>query len=195
MPENTSKRVATVYAEALYQAACGADLAGTIRADVDSLRQLLQQFPKFAQLLADPKIDPETREKMIRRTFESRLDRRTLNFLLVLNRRWRLRALPAILDEYVRMDNIRRLGRREVEVITAVVPDEPMLARIRQGIAAWGGFEPILQVKQDPSLLAGLVIRLGDQQIDASVKGQLDRLREQLKKRFATRVSEASLQA
>lgn len=181
---HTSKRVATVYAEALYEAACGANVAGTVRADVDSLRQLLEQYPQFGVLLADAKLDHEVRDGILLRTFEGRLDLRTLNFLRVLNRRWRMGSLGAILEEYVRMDNQRRLGRREVEVTSAVVLDGAMLERVRQGIAAWGGFDPIVRVRHDPSLLAGLVIRLGDQQVDASVRGQLERLRDRLKKQF-----------
>ncbi len=44
----------------------------------------------------------------------------------------------------------------------------------------------MIRAKQDPSLLGGLVIRIGDRQIDATVKGQLERLREQLRRRFET---------
>lgn len=189
MAEQTSKRVATVYAGALYDAAAGAHSAAGVRADVDSLRQMLEAYPGFAELLAAPKIAPEEREKIIRRTLEGRLGPLTLSFLLVLNQRWRLGSLPAIVREYVSLDNEKRLGRRDVQVTSAVDLDEAMRAQIRQGIATWGGFEPVLQVRQDPSLLGGLVIQIGDRKLDASVAGQLERLREQLKKEFQAKAT------
>ncbi len=193
MAEQTSKRVVTVYAEALYEAASGGDALEAVRADVESLQKMLEAYPKYGRLLADPKMDLDEREKTVRRTVEGKVHPLTLHFLLVLNRRWRLGNLAAILDEYVRLDNTRRLGRRDVEVVTAVPLDEQMLAQIKQGIAAWGGFEPVIHVKQDASLLGGLMLRIGDQQIDGSVKGQLERFREQLKREFQVRGSEATV--
>jgi F-type H+-transporting ATPase subunit delta len=193
MAKQTTKRVAAVYAEALYEAAAGANAQAAARADVESLQKVLQEYPKFGRLLADPKGDLQAREEMLRRTFEGRVEAMTLNFLLVLSRRWRLGDLAAILGAYVELDNARRLGRREVEVVSATDLDGGLLEQIRQGIASWGGFEPVVRVKQDPSLLGGLMIRIGDQQVDATVKGQLERLREQLKKGFEGRVTEVSL--
>ena len=191
MAKQTSRRVAAVYAEAFYEAAGGANVLPAVRADVESLQKVLQEYPKFGRMLADPKMDLEQRERMVRRTFEGCVEPMTLHFLLVLNRRWRLGDLGAILQAYVELDNVRRLGRREVEVVSAMDLDGGLLERIRQGIAGWGGFEPVIRVKQDASLLGGLMIRIGDQQVDATVKGQLERLREQLKKGFeaATAVS------
>jgi F-type H+-transporting ATPase subunit delta len=194
MAKQTSRRVAAVYAEALYEAAAGANAQSAARADVESLQKLLQEYPKFGQMLADPKTSIEARDGMVRRTFEGRVEAITLNFLLVLSRRWRMGDLGAILDSYVELDNVRRLGRREVEVISATDLDGGMLEQIRQGIASWGGFEPVVRVKQDASLLGGLMIRIGDQQVDATVKGQLERLREQLKKGFEGRVTEVQLE-
>lgn len=186
MAEHTGKRIATAYAEGLYEAASPEALPA-VRADVDSLRGLLQEVPEYERFLADPHIEADAREPLLRQAFEGRVDRLTLNFLLVLNRRWRLASLAAILDAYAHLDNVRRLGRREVEVVSALPLDGGTLDRIKQGIAAWGGFEPLMQVKQDPALLGGLKIRIGDMQIEATVKAQLDRLREQVKKEVRAR--------
>ncbi len=186
MATSANSRVTAVYAEALYEAAAGSGVAETIRDDIDSLRGLLAEYPAFARLLADPKIEADKREKILDQTFEGRVDRRVHNFLRVLNRRWLLGSLAAILAEYVRVDDQRRLNRREIEVVSATDLDEAMLGRIREGISAWGGFEPVIRVRQDSSLLGGLRIRIGDRLIDASVVGQLERLRERLKEGLRT---------
>ncbi len=186
MADRTSRRVATVYAEALYEAAAGANALPAVRADVESLQALLREYPQYGKLLSDPKVELDERERIVRRAFEGRVAGMTLNFLLVLNRRWRLGGLGPILGAYVELDNARRLGRREVEVVSAVALEGGVLEAVRQGIAKWGGFEPVLQVKQDPALLGGLMIRMGDRQIDATVRGNLERLRGRLKEKFET---------
>jgi F-type H+-transporting ATPase subunit delta len=186
MAEHTGKRIATAYAQALYEAASPEALP-VVRADVESLRNLLREVPQYERYLADPQVEADAREQILRQAFDGRVDRMTLNFLLVLNRRWRLGSLPAILDAYAHLDNVRRLGRREVELVSPLPLEGGMLEQIKQGIAAWGGFEPLIRVRQDPSLLGGWIIRIGDQQIDATIRGQLERLRGQLKTEFQSR--------
>jgi F-type H+-transporting ATPase subunit delta len=186
MVEHTGKRVASVYAEALYEAA-GADVLPAVRADVESLRAVLREYPQYGRLLADPQVELDAREQALRQAFEGRVHRLTLNFLLVLNRRWRLGSLPAILDAYAHLDDVRRLDRREVEVVSSVPLKGEMLEQIKREIAAWGGFEPVIRVRQDSSLLGGLMIRIDDRQIDATIKGQLERLRGRLKEEFQAR--------
>ncbi len=186
MAEHTSKRIATAYAQALYEAG-SAEALPAVRADVESLRTLLREYPQYGRFLSDPQVEPDAREPLLRQAFEGRVGRLTLHFLLILNRHWRLASLSVILDTYAHLDNVRRLGRREVEVVSPLPLEGAMLEQIARGIAAWGGFEPLIHVRQDPSLLGGLMIRIGDRQIDATVKGQLERLRSQLKTEFQTR--------
>jgi len=193
MAQAGAKRIASVYAEALLEAVAGANAFEAVRADVESLRQLLADYPAFAEILAAPHLELDERERLIRRTFQDRLAPLTLNFLLVLNRRWRLNMLDVILAEYIRLDD-ERTNRRQVEVLTAVPLDEALAGAIKDAIARWGGFEPVLETKQDETLLGGLLIRIGDQQIDASVRGQLQRLRAKLKDSFAARVAAAMQQ-
>lgn len=189
MAENTSKRVAAVYAEALFEAAGGGDAAGPVRDDVNSLRQTLEHFPALGHLLGNPQIPAQQHEQMIRSMFEGKVHTLTLNFLLVLKQRWRLGSLGPILDEYARLDNTQRLGRREVRITSAVPLDEALRSKIRQAITTWGGFEPVLHERHDPSLLGGLVIQVGDRKIDASVLGQLEQMREKMKNEFLAKVS------
>lgn len=191
MPDTpVHSRLTAVYAQGLFDAAVGHEAADAVRADVESLRQLIGQYPEFAELLADPRVGDAELEKVIRRTFEGKVHPYTLNFLLVLNQRFRLGQLAAILEDYVALDDRQRLHRREVEVVSAVPLDGSLLEQIRCSIQAWGGFEPIVRTRQDPDLLGGLVIRIGDQQIDASVRGQLERLRDRLKESMSMRVAE-----
>jgi len=108
-----------------------------------------------------------------------------LSLMLVLNliglmlRRSRIDQLPRVAAEFRRLDN----ARQGITLATAtsaapLSPDEvrALTARVEQ--LTGGRIELDLQV--DPSLLGGLVVRVGDRLIDGSVRGRLERLRNQL---------------
>lgn len=101
------------------------------------------------------------------------------NFIAVLIQHDRLNLLDEILGEYRKEIN-RRLGISEVQVTTA----RPLEADERQGIeqkvAALTGTQIQATYHEDKSLLGGVVVRVGSTVYDGSVRGRLDRLKEQL---------------
>jgi len=66
----------------------------------------------------------------------------------------------------------------EVEITAARMPSEALLAGLREALAVALGRAPRVALREDPALLAGVVVRIGDRVLDASVAGQLDAFRE-----------------
>jgi F-type H+-transporting ATPase subunit delta len=107
------------------------------------------------------------------------LSRPVLNLVLLLLRRGRIEQLPRVAAEFRRLDDKRNglthatatsaapLGPDEVRAITA------RLEQLTGGTIA-------LETSVDPDLLGGVVVRVGDRLIDGSVRGRLERLRNQL---------------
>ena len=94
-------------------------------------------------------------------------------------RRGRIDHLPRVAAEFRRLDN----ARQGITIATATSaapldPDEVRALTARMEQFTGGRVELDLQV--DPSLLGGLVVRVGDRLIDGSVRGRLERLRNQL---------------
>jgi F-type H+-transporting ATPase subunit delta len=101
------------------------------------------------------------------------------NFIAVLIQHDRLDVLDDVLSEYRKEVN-RRLGISEVRVTTARPLDANERQEIEQKVAALTGTQVQATYHEDKSLLGGVVVRVGSTVYDGSVKGRLDRLKEQL---------------
>ena len=101
------------------------------------------------------------------------------NFIAVLIQHNRLDVLDDVLSEYRKEVN-RRLGISEVQVTTARPLDANERLGIEQKVAAMTGTQVQATYHEDKSLLGGVVVRVGSTVYDGSVKGRLDRLKEQL---------------
>jgi F-type H+-transporting ATPase subunit delta len=101
------------------------------------------------------------------------------NFIAVIIQHDRLYVLDEILAEY-RKEMNRRLGISEVQVTTARPLDADERQEIEQRVAALTGTQVQATYHEDKSLLGGVVVRVGSTVYDGSVKGRLDRLKEQL---------------
>ena len=104
------------------------------------------------------------------------------NFLHILAERDRLDEVPDIADALRELINVRR-GIVTAEVTTAIPLDRDMERLVAQRLAAHLGREPdkvTIRSRVDPTIIGGVVARVGDRLIDDSVRGRLDRLRRTL---------------
>jgi F-type H+-transporting ATPase subunit delta len=101
------------------------------------------------------------------------------NFLAVLIRHERLGALSEILGEY-RLEMNRRLSISDAEVVTARPLGDDERARLEQQVAELAGTRVIATFRQDESVIGGAIVRIGSTIYDGSVRGRLERLKEQL---------------
>lgn len=91
----------------------------------------------------------------------------------------RASELPAIIDRYVELAAATR-DHAVAEVRSAVPLDEPTTQRLAQALAAATGKQVEVKVIVDPTVLGGLVARVGDTVIDGSVRSRLEQLRESI---------------
>ena len=127
----------------------------------------------------------------LKRVFNGEVSDLVLRFLLVLNTKRRLGRLDDIADAFTEIAHVR-FGRIEVDVFTSggnVEADQ--LKQLSERIKARLGREPVFHQYVDKSMIGGLVLRIGDELIDGSVRGRLRRLREELRKEGSRAVREA----
>ncbi len=166
------------YAEALLEIA---RRDGTLDAWLDDLRLSAETAaePDVARVVDNPAVPAVARREVLEKLLGGRIARPALNLALLLAARGRLALLPGIALEY------KRLVDRERAVVTALVtsamPFEPAeLTAVASRLASLTGRTVEVEARVDPALVGGLVIRVGDRLIDASVRGRLERLRDQL---------------
>ena len=179
----TVDAVARVYAQSLLElaeAAGGDEKIIETSTELMAIMEIIRSDESTAEFLRSPIVEQEKRATAIRRIFEGRVSDLILRFILVLNGKGRLGEFGAMVTAYDQLVN-ERLGRVEVDVYTVEGQLEPdQLAVLGDKVKSRFGQEPVFHQYADASLFGGLVLRVGDQLIDGSVRGQLRRMREEL---------------
>ncbi len=168
------------YAEALVGAAVTENQAEAALDDLEAIdREVLTAYPKLRQLLASAQVSAVEKDRILVELFGDRVSSVVLRFLRVLNRHGRLGLLPALARESRQIWD-RRHKRVPVLVRTAVPLDEAQEAALRDRVERMISATPILQITTDPALIGGLIVQVGDQVCDASVRNRLEQLRQRL---------------
>lgn len=172
-PSSTARR----YAEAAYQVAVQ---AGTADRWIADLRRAVQALSErgAADYFRDPNVSREGKLGTIDAAFAD-LQPQAVNLLKILASRSRVGLLPSVLYEF---EELVRKGKgiAEVRVTVARELTEAERADVQRRLAAATGKQVDMTTDVDPSILGGIVIRMGDRLIDASVAGRLERLRQNL---------------
>jgi F-type H+-transporting ATPase subunit delta len=165
------------YADAAFEIALRDDGVEQWRSDLDAAAATLATG-ELEGVLANPAVPLDQRIAVAEKVFAS-LNGPARNLVLLLVRRNRIRQLPRVAAEFRRLDD-RRNGLTHATATSAAKlgPDE--VKAITARLEELTGGRIALETAVDPSLLGGLVVRVGDRLIDGSVRGRLDRLRNQL---------------
>jgi F-type H+-transporting ATPase subunit delta len=178
--DDTLIAVARRYAEALIDTA---QKEKQVDAALEELAEIgtdvFPRFPRFAELLASERVPVGERDRILGDVFGGRASDLVLRFLRVLNRRGRLGLLRPIVAE-ARTIWDRRNHRIPVSVRSAVPLGDDQLEALRDRLKGLVAGTPIVSVSTDPSLIGGLVVQVGDQMYDASVKSRLALLHHRL---------------
>ncbi len=169
------QQVATLYGKALLGAA--GSRVEQIVAELDSIvKEGFNRYPKLEMAFASPRISEEEKDAMITRIFGGKIDKVLLNFMKVLARRRRLSSLRAIQSAVSEMRD-EQLGRLRVKVTSAQKLTDAQKKEITANLKKKFGKEVVLIEKDDPNLLGGIVLRIGDRVYDGSVQGKLQTMR------------------
>jgi len=167
-----------IYADALFQAAVEQDRLEAVREDLGDFVAAVEAVPELEALLTNPEIDSGQRRAALEGVLEG-ADELVRNFVLLAAEKHRADQIAEFFREFERL--VAQQERRlEVERTTAVeLSDEEakaILAQIEQ--AAGRTVEATRSV--DPDLVGGFVLQAGSFRVDASVRGRLQRLRQEL---------------
>ena len=176
---NQPSPVAAAYARSLLELANERGQTEQIGREVADLKQVLDDNPTFRQYLADPGIGGDERAATIDKVFAGRADPLLVNFLKVMSAKNRLRLLPEVCDAFDALLD-EQLGKIEVDVTVAKKLGDSELDEVRQKVGKALGKDAVIHQYVDESILGGLILRVGDQLIDGSVRRQLEAMRERL---------------
>lgn len=169
--------VAKRYAQALFEVGKEKGLLDQLLEDLVELSQVVAH-PTLAQVLDNPKIPFSAKRDLVKRFLGDRTPY-LLSFLDLIISKNRMSSVEQIRETYQRLLHADR-GIEVAQVTTAVALARDEEERLAQRLAAITGKQVILELKVDPSILGGLVARIGDRVIDGSVMNKLKALRAEL---------------
>jgi F-type H+-transporting ATPase subunit delta len=166
------------YAEAAFQVALAENQLDSWQADLATAAEMLAR-PDVEPTVHSPAVPLGERVEIVRRLLEPRISRGALRLVTLVVERGKVHALPRISHEYTRLLNAHR-GVVMATVTSAVPLTADETAAIRSRVEAMAGSRVDLTTEVNPDLIGGLTIQVRDRLLDASIRGRLERLRDQL---------------
>ena len=176
MSSSLSAKILVPYAEALMSVAQANNLIDRIGEDVASLLNLLKESPELQQFLSSPVVKAEDKKAVLGRIAGEQLHPYMRNFLNLLVERRRILFLEGICKQFQAL--LRKLNQTVLaEVTSAVELNEAQQQSVREKVMAMTNAQQVeLDARVDPDLIGGVIIKVGSQLIDASLRGQLRRI-------------------
>ncbi|HVV26655.1 MAG TPA: F0F1 ATP synthase subunit delta [Rhizomicrobium sp.] len=169
------------YANAIFELAQEQGAVDRVSADLGSLRRALETSPDLVRLVRSPVFSAEDQARALKALLEKMgASALSTKFVLLLAQKRRLFALTQIIRAYETLVAKSR-GETEAEVTAARALGENEIAELRSVLKSRLGKEPRLHARVDPSLLGGLVVKVGSRMIDSSLRTKLDGLRAAMK--------------
>ena len=169
------------YASALFDLARDERQIESVARSLDALSQALLDSKDFAELVASPLVSRDEAGKAFAGLApQLGLDPITGNFLGVLARNGRKKELRSVIRAFRRLASEHR-GEATAEVLTARPLNDDQLAQLKQQLRTRAGREVNIDASVDPGILGGIVVKLGSQRIDASIRTKLNRLASAMK--------------
>ena len=140
----------------------------------------------FLEFLRSPVVGLRVKCGVLEKAFRGQLSDLTCDALLVVLRHGRIGAWSRIVEGFRQATQTER-GEVEVELVTAAPLDEATAARVAAAVGRLMGVTALLRAHVDESILGGLILRMGDRLIDASVRYDLERMKEILGRPRQTR--------
>jgi F-type H+-transporting ATPase subunit delta len=167
-----------MYARSLFQAAKGRGKLEVVHEELGDFAAAIGDVPELRHLLENPEVEPQTKARVLGDILGD-ADELVHNFVLLVAEKGRATELEEIyreLDALVAAEQ-RRLN---VELTTAFELSDDEAESILRKIEAASGRTVEATRRVDPGLIGGIVLQAGSLRVDASVRGRLNRLRQEL---------------
>ena len=172
--------VARRYARALLE--LGSEI-GQLDALVEEMSAVAESYegsPELQSALENPLFPYAVKKNILTELAQTiGLGQTARNTLLLLNDRRRMRALPGI-AKLLREMNDKKKGLLRAEVVTAAPLSDAYYARLQQQLEKMTGKQVVLDKREDPTILAGVITRIGDTLYDGSLRSRLHEIKHAL---------------
>jgi F-type H+-transporting ATPase subunit delta len=169
------------YATALFELARDQKAVDAVKADLDRFDGLLNESPALTRLVRSPVFSAEQQAKALVAVLDLlQVSELTAKFLQVVTANRRLFAVRAIIKDF-RALVAHYKGEVVADVTVAERPDERQLAAIRDALRAVTDQDVQVELKVEPSIIGGLIVKLGSRMVDGSLRTKLKSIKHAMK--------------
>lgn len=172
--------VARRYAQALFELAREQDQLDAVVADLRQVLETVEGHGGLQAMLRHRRIPPAAKQEVLGQVFAGSVGALTLNFLRVLVEHRREESLAETCRQVIHLADAAR-GVQEAVVRTAAQLPEAELQALRERLRQVTGKQIVLRQQIDPSLLGGVVVKIGDRVYDGSIRRRLATMRQILR--------------
>jgi F-type H+-transporting ATPase subunit delta len=171
--------LSVAYAQSLLQLANERKEGEPIGQQLADVRGIVGGNASAGEMFTNPSVSVDERAKLLDKVFRHNVSPLIFNLLGVMNQHGRLGLISQVSEAY---DNVldEQLGKVEVDLIVAHKLTPEQMETAKQKVSAALGRQAVIHQYEDDKIIGGVVIRVGDKLIDASVRNQLATMKQQL---------------
>ena len=177
-----AKIVAKVYSDALFELALEKNEIDQVAQEIQVLKDTLAENAELLQYLNHPKVSNDEKVETIENIFKDKISETTVGFLVIVVTKGRYNELDSILEYFLdEVREYRKIGKASVTSATALTDEQKQKVEAKL-LASTNYVEFIMDYQIDPSIIGGLIIRIGDRIVDSSIKSKIDLMKKDLLK-------------
>lgn len=169
------------YATALFELARDENAIDAVRADLAKVETMLAESTDLSRLVRSPVFTADAQSKALGAVLaKAGIGSITTNFFNVLTANRRLFAVSDVIRDFKALD-ARFRGEETAEVTVAEPLSDKNLDALKAALKTASGKDVILNVKVDPSIIGGLVVKIGSRMVDSSLRTKLNSIKHAMK--------------
>lgn len=172
------------YAKSIFKLALERNELDKVSADMHLLNHTISENRELEKLLQSPVIKSDKKGDILHQIFDAHLGTTVLAFLDLLVKKRREMVIPQIARQFVLL-YLENNNVEEATLVTAVPVDDSFRTKIKELILKHSNNQSVeLEERVDSNLIGGFILRFGDKQFDASVSGEIEKLRREFEKNY-----------
>jgi F-type H+-transporting ATPase subunit delta len=169
------------YANALFELALEEHAIDAVKADLDRFDGLIAESPDLQRLVRSPVFTAEQQTKALSAVLDKAgIGGLAARFLKLVSSNRRLFAAPDMISGYRKLVALHK-GETQATVTVAEKPTEAHLAAVKDALKAVTKKDVQVEVKVDPSIIGGLIVKLGSRMVDTSLRTKLNAIKHAMK--------------
>jgi len=172
-------KISVRYAKALFSLSKEENLLKQVRSDMEYLTKLITDVPEFKSLIDDPILKPHQKMNVLNMILKNHIQPITQSFVELVVHNNRLSYLASVARVYLDIFK-KNLGIEPATLVTAVPIDEGLRHTLIRIIEKRLNIKLELEENTDARLIGGFILKIGNQQIDASISNQLENIKREL---------------